>query len=393
MKVDLLIIDYVATDNRNYGNSICKYLKKMVPGAVTAKGYFKRTDDLDIEKIDGYDYIFCIQDYKLNPQKVLDNYTPKAVMTFSFRFCDYMFALEAHKYGIPVFNFQHALYQPDTVISKITPQALPLLIRSKREKIYLYSKCMYYICNKDFLFTAKMIRELVAEVPLYKIMQQFFGKSSVPDVCLIYGMYWKSYYEKQFLVSDSEFEIVGYPELENPVEKTDASLFEDHERPTLCYLAQSSVEDGVLSRDVMIEFSQKMETLLSQYNLIIKFHPRSDRTLYSNLISEIYQKKVAIWGKATFPAADGYIAHQSTVIAQAMNVTGRVLIVRIKENQDLLFEKYTDHVCDYNADLLQCVNQMMQSEFSSQCQFEELAYKNKQGALYKTAKIISNGLK
>lgn len=381
MNVDFMFLDY-STKCRG-ASEICKNIKILNPKATVAFGYIKSESQ---ENLAGFDYIFCMREYNMNPQKIFEAYTPKVILLYAFRFFDYMMCIEAHKRNIIVLNLQHGLYQPSTVISKINIHTAIPLITNKYEKIGLYFKCIYYIADKNYSLWFRILDKIIRGESHHQVIHWAYPRQSDPDICFIYGELWKKYYQELFGINNTNYEIVGYPDLEKPLEQVKPGSFERENFPVICYLAQSSAEDGIVTRNEMEIFSKKLETLLVNYNLIIKFHPRSDKSIYANLLQERYKGKVYIWNDTSFPIADGYIGHQSSVVACAMNLTDKVLIVRIRKNQDPFFEPYTNYVCNNDDDLKKCVIKMMNCISKGKSKIGKLVYRNENGAYLQIAK-------
>lgn len=386
MEVDLLIVDYRIEGFLRYAVSLCEELRKINPAIKIAGCYMTTSNKQEVE---GFDYIICALDYDLNPERIIQHLHPKAVLTFAHRFFDYMFTIEAHKCGLQVFNFQHGIYQSNTTVSNLAAGSLKLLLQKKKEKISLYCRCISYIAGKDPIVIAKIYAGLLKRQSMYYVINTVVGTISNADISFIYGEYWKSYFRTQYLESNTRYEIVGYPELEQCTEKVNKNCFKRKTLQTICYLAQSSVEDATLKREEMVDFLRKMEILLEKYNLLIKFHPRSDKTMYQCLLREEYEGCVSIWEGKDFPVADGYIGHESAVVVRAMKITGRVLIARLRENRISPFEEYTDYVCGVQDNLSAAMDEMMEKSVCKiNSNMDDFVFCNRAGAIKQTAEIM-----
>ena len=129
-KVDLLIIDYKIEGFKRYAVDLCRQLRNINNDIVIAGCFIESSDKAELE---GFDFVFCAQDYNLNPRSILQKFEVKSIMTFAHRIFDYMFTIEAHKKRIVVFNFQHALYQSNTTISSLSSENFIMLIKKKQD--------------------------------------------------------------------------------------------------------------------------------------------------------------------------------------------------------------------------------------------------------------------
>lgn len=385
-KVDLLIIDYKIEGFKRYAVDLCRQLRNINNDIVIAGCYIESSDKTELE---GFDFVFCAQDYNLDPRIIFQKFEVKSIMTFAHRIFDYMFTFEAHKKRMIVFNFQHALYQSNTTISSLSSENLIMLIKKKQEQVKHYLKCLYHIADGKANILCKMIYDLLRHQSIYHVINKYVGKDCNADVSFVFGEYWKTFYKCQYFENCSEFEIVGYPELEGDTVKVEKNLFQHSNLPILCYLAQTSVEDGVLDEKEMLSFLDKLVEILSNYNLIIKFHPRSNKSLYDKLLNQEFKGAVIEWDQNGFPLADGYIGHDSTVIGRAMYITDKVLVSRLREDRISPFEQYGNYVCTTEMNVLEEINKMMKNELSDiSTNLAGYMYKNENGAINQTAKKI-----
>ncbi len=348
--IDLLIVDYRIEGFNRYAVGLCYEIHKIQPKLKIAACYMSEAKS---KKIDGFSEVFCAKEYGYDASKILEKYRPKAVLTFAHRFFDYLFTIKAHEKKLYVYNFQHGLYMDSTVISDLSANSLARVYKSKKEKLDIYLKCSVNLCEHQFRKMCKFTRLFLKKKSLYIVMNMMFGSKCNADISYIYGDYWKDYYTQKYFETSSEYLVVGYPELEGDTEAVSYKLFkEQRKKPVLCYLAQTSVEDGIVDESVMIVFIERLKKLVTNYNLLVKFHPRSDRTMYTSLLAE---EGVAIWDRSTFPKADLYIGHESTIMARALNITSKTLVCRLLTDRVSPFERYTSYSVMPEEDLCKAV--------------------------------------
>lgn len=383
----LLFVDYSYYGFYRYAAPLIKEIRNIAPDIKMVGVYMEPSED----KTDyGFDSFICAEKFKYNPKPILEQFSPDAIIVVAHRFFDYMFTLEAHYHNIPVFNFQHGLYMDSTTVSKLSKDTAIQLINKKRDKIKIYLKCLYYINQQKLGKTLMMYLNLVQKHSLYEIMNNHFGSLCNADLSFIYGEYWKEYYASQYKETHTQFTVVGYPELEGELRNA-GELFQ-HELPTLCYLAQTSVEDGAISSSILEGFLSIVMEQLGRFNLVLKLHPRSDKELYKDIIKN--KEFVLVWDSPEFPKCDCYIGHESTVVARALYITNKTLVYRLSEDRISPFEQYTDFVCTAADRFPETLEKMLSAVPDSTVspEFEKYVYKNPNGSIKQTAQIIMDQL-
>lgn len=386
-KRTLLFIDYLPTGFKRYAESIIKEIRD-----ISNQFYFVAIymDGPHMDSLESFDEIICASSFDYDPVKIFETYNPDGIVLFAHRFFDYMFTLEAHKRKIPAFNFQHGLYMDNTVISKLSKTSALPLIRRKKDQIKLYSKCIYYMNQKKLNTTVAMISDLMRQHDLYEVVNKRLGKSCNADISFIYGEYWKRYYREQYKETETDFRIIGYPELEGSLRKSDDVLQND--LPSVCYLAQTSVEDGIIEENILQSFLSALKTELIGFNLILKLHPRSDIALYESLIDN--SDNVLIWDYPEFPECDCYIGHESTVVARALYITNKTMVYRLCEDRISPFENFTEFKCTDKTGFSEQLSQMLKAsdKVDVSGDLKSYVYKNPLGALKETAQIICDNV-
>lgn len=383
-KVDILMLDYSISGFSRYAVKLCEEIHKLRPETIVAGCYIEQSKG---DTIKGFDIVICAKDKNLDAKKIIDLFQPKAIMTFAHRFFDYMFTVEAHKRNIQVLNFQHGLYTRETVISTLTPKSLGQTLRKKQKKFFEYLQCSFILNDKSIMKTFEFLSNFLQNKSIYTVMNQFFGEICNADISYIYGEDWKSFYINEYYEKNTTFEIVGYPELETELENVNRTAFIDSSLPVVCYLAQTSVEDGLIEKETLRKFLEKLSECLTNINLLIKFHPRSDKHLYRTLFRT---GKVLVWEEKAFPVADMYIGHDSTIIAKALYLNSKTLIYRLQVDRISQFEPYVHYIACENDDLNQILKRMyMEPAEDISRKLKKYVYKNEhEGALKQTAKSM-----
>lgn len=386
MDKSILFIDYANTGFSRYAVSIAKALKEMGFAGKIIAIYMERTE-INSHKYVEFDSVEAALKYNNDPVNIFNEFHPSAIILFAHRFFDYMFTIEAHRRRIPVFNFQHGLYMDSTVISSLTKDSAIQLVKKKRDQIKLYSKCIFYMCQKNVFKTAGMFKDLLKYHSLYTVVNKRFKNLCNADISFIYGKYWEQFYLEHYNENQTDFRIVGYPELEGKLR--DVKEIVQNGLPTICYLAQTSVEDGLISAEDLKAFLEVINKRVGTVNVILKLHPRSDISLYRELINN--SDYVKIWNFPEFPESDLYIGHESTVVARALlYITNKTMVYRLKPDRISPFEKYTRFVCTSGDEFEPLIDKMIASPKNPSVSEElnEFVYMSHDGAIVSTAEVI-----
>lgn len=388
MKLDLMMIDYGCGGFKRYAVSIVRELKRRAPQITI--GAFYMSEQATGDALEGFDLSESLTKYDWNAQRVFDTYQPKAIVVFGHRIFDYMFTIEAHRRNIIVFNFQHGLYMEHTVISELSTESLAISLKKKRDKVWQYMKCLHYMGGSGLLHTLKTVLLFLKLRSLYAVVNVQYGDLCHAEYSFVYGDYWKEYYAKQFMENGTEFVVVGYPELEQATEPVPHNAFSITNKPVLCYLAQTTVEDGLIEEKLMQEFLAKLGELTETFNLVMKYHPRSNRGMYQCLYKSAQQGCVIDWDNPNFPMADAYIGHESTIIARAIDLTDKTIVCRLTKARVSPFEEYTSYVATETSELAKIVNAAMGDHpLKGRKDLSEYVFHNKQeGSIVRTVDKI-----
>ncbi len=383
----VLFVDWLTDGFTRYAEPLSLELRKQGYDGQFIGVYMERDGKSRPSK---FDSLIFAGKYSWDARRILDEIKPEMVVVFAHRFFDYMFTLEAHKREILVVNFQHGLYMDKSTISAFNARMAVQLMKRKKEQVRLYSKCIYVMNQNNILNTISTFIDLARGVTIYSYIIKRFGYDSNADISFIFGKYWKDYYENQYNETKTKYYIIGYPELEGNSRDTDGLFCE--KIPVVCYLAQTSVEDGVIDKSVLLAFLKILENSLGKFNLILKLHPRSDRDMYKDIIRN--EKHVFVWNFPEFPICDCYIGHESTVVARALYITNKVLVYRLHKERISPFEQYSDFVCTNSGQFQGTLEEMLSVTKNSNVspEFEKYMYKNPNGAIKQAAMIIMDFL-
>ena len=164
------------------------------------------------------------------------------------------------------------------------------------------------------------------------------------DVCLVYGSYWKDYHINNYGYKKDAIKIVGTPDLDGVDLENEPNIETRLKNKTFCYVAQTLVEDGRLTRSSMEIFVKNLSKHINQINgeLLIKLHPRSDKSLYADLDCKFkYCNK--------FPVADIYLGHYSTMIIRGIAHSEKFILINFPGHEiPIYISMLASKIIEYN---------------------------------------------
>ena len=248
---------------------------------------------------------------------------PQVIIIFAHRLPDMAILIAAKQLGIPTVYYQHGLYIP------FMRRTLGLFF-SKALKTIRYA---FYAMSVGSITGTGRIAGFISFIKLF-IFGYDIREVGVPvekitaDKCLVYGDYWIDYHVNQYGYSKNAIKIVGAPDLDGVDLEGSKILDNSSLENRFCYVAQTLVEDGRLERSVMENFLQNLAGQIKSSNgeLLIKLHPRSDKSLYISL--ECNYKFCE-----KFPAADIYIGHYSTILIRGIAYSEKFLLINFEGHE------------------------------------------------------------
>lgn len=273
--------------------------------------------------------------------KALLRTRPTVVVLFAHRLPDVALLVACRNLSIKTVYYQHGLYIP------FMKRELSIFFHNS---IKTLSYALYAISIGRNIGVGAF-KGLLANFRIF-----IFGKNiyhvGLPldlitaDICLVYGQYWVDYHRDEYGYDPKSIRIVGTPDLSGIDLDSHESMPYAGTRCSLCYIAQTLVEDGRLQRETMMQFLTVLASVIKKFNaqLVIKLHPRSDLSLYEDLNCDIDLTD-------DFPAANAYIGHYSTVLVRGVAFTEKFLLINfpghnIPEYINLLATKHIDYM-DY----------------------------------------------
>ncbi len=228
------------------------------------------------------------------------------------RIADDRVIFAAKKLGIKTFMVQHGMY-------------IPFLKRDVKFFTSKVKKALSYL-----YYTIDISRQYKKDIflPIKYFKVYVLGENQINakidrafmnvDHVFVYGDYWKNFHVSQFGYQLSEQVTIGTPDLFDLDDIAKKPLDD-----SICYIAQTLVEDGRLERKKQLKFFKSLVdfSILEGKELIVKMHPRADTSLYENTSDNV---KFVF---DEFPYCKTYIGHYSTLLAKSMSLNNTRTII------------------------------------------------------------------
>ena len=235
------------------------------------------------------------------------------------RIPDSSLVVAAKSLGISTIMYQHGLYIP--FMKRQGSIFIANFVKTFRFLQYAMVTADIISVSRTLLLI-HYIRMFVLGHPFKDI--EFPADSINTDYVLVYGDYWKEYHTENFGYSPDQQYIVGAPDFSD-INQLQAA---DTDSNSVCYIAQTLVEDGRLPRSSMLSFISNLSSAVIQsgLHLQVRLHPRSDLSLYSELPTD------TVLSKTEFPKKTIYIGHYSSILAKATFLSNNIILVDFPEH-------------------------------------------------------------
>ena len=258
---------------------------------------------LKVERISAFDLLELLRSQNLDRLVVMAQRIPDSCMVSA-----------AKKLSIPTIMYQHGLYIP--FMKRQGSLFFTNLIKSFRFLQYAMATANLISVSRAWLLL-QYIRLFILGHPFEEV--KFPANDVNTDAVLVYGDYWKEYHTENFGYSAGQQYTVGAPDFSDISELQAGDTVSN----TVCYIAQTLVEDGRLPRSSMLSFIANLSQAVSHsgLQLNVRLHPRSDLSLYSELPID------TVLSKTDFPKNTVYIGHYSSILAKATFLSDNIFLV------------------------------------------------------------------
>lgn len=140
------------------------------------------------------------------------------------------------------------------------------------------------------------------------------------DHALIWSEYWKSWHQCYWAMNPRQgWEVIGNPD-------TTKFTYIQSDDQSLCYVYQTLVEDGVVSRSIMESFYDELERIGRSKNITInvKWHIRGDASICDGLEERGFHIQ------NNLPAGGIYVGHYSSLLGMVPLIGGFLIIFELE---------------------------------------------------------------
>ena len=271
-------------------------------------------------------------------KKLLKKNNPELFMVNAQRLSDSAFVTVAKTIGIETGMIQHGMYIPFMQRERF------YLIKKvfKTLKFFMYSQVIAKAIDLNGIEVFKKYLKTFVKGEVYKKAIDFTDKVNT-DFVLVYGEYWKEYHRDIFGYQLEQQDVIGYHELN----KLTLILSKPFEEDSVCYIAQTLVEDGRLNRNEMINFLTSLSEVAKKTKVYIKLHPRSDKELYTD------SKFILL--ETDIPNAGCFLGHYSSLLALVGGLKRKLILFEFDEHEIPNYFKNISYTTSNRSDFLKLI--------------------------------------
>lgn len=240
--------------------------------------------------------------------KIIDKFKPDLLLVNAQRISDSSLVVYAKKLGIKTIMIQHGMY-------------IPFMKRESAffvKKLFMIFRYIFYtfsisrILGLPFLKTLKTLYNIYVKGDNYNKGLGISDEINT-DYVFVYGEYWKEYHNVVFGYNHDCQHVIGYHELKR-IEDIKKRNFEEK---SICYIAQTLVEDGRFEEKEFEDFISILHSLTKKFKVYIKTHPRSN--------PQFYDKDSFIVLENDIPNCEYYLGHYSSLLALFPHLEGTLI--------------------------------------------------------------------
>lgn len=277
--------------------------------------YKYKNEIVELDKLPSNSIIHFLNGNVNEMDEILIQYQDNSMLfTFALRPPEFYVINRAKHYGIASSIVQHGIFIP------FMKRELTFFI-DEMKKMFFYFRSVCALSKKNNISLPPLLKEIYA---IYIRGAKTISKSSflshhiLPDTAFVYSEYWKEYFMQNYGFAKDQFKLTGSPDLQNY-----SIIAGEEKKEGICYICQTLVEDGRLSKDVFIKFINLLASTIKETDCFyIKSHPRTDLSLYKTLT----ERENTFLVKDVMPNCTKYIGHYSTLLMLPLNLPGDVFL-------------------------------------------------------------------
>ena len=241
--------------------------------------------------------------------KLVMEFNPDVVVVNAQRIPDSFLVSYCNSLGIKTVMIQHGMY--NGFLKRETSLFISKIYKSFKYFIYVY-RLSKVLKVSMFTLLKQFTNTFIKGMP-YKNELSSYDLINTKKI-MVYGDYWIKYHVDYFGYNSKQSIVVGYPELKK-------SFLQKEAKDGYCYIAQTLVEDGRMSKEMFDEVISFLQNLSKDNFVTVKLHPRSNKDLYRNLnIVDI------------LPSTINYIGHYSSLLAIPIYNKRNVFLLPLKNH-------------------------------------------------------------
>jgi hypothetical protein len=252
-------------------------------------------------------------------EKFLKSEKPDCVVLCGYRVPDIVWLAVCNNLGIKTIYFQHGFD-----ISHVKRKIVSVLREYKKVVKYYIAilKLSFYLGVNPLIFSLDYMKFIAFGADFKGSL--FEDVRLWPTKFFVYSGYYINFWKNKIGISEERIEVIGATDLMN-VDETKCRNYEH----SVCYLAQSFVEDGRITKPQFKKIIDQYRVLaLAVDKLYIKLHPRSDLSLY-NVLADMDNVELI---REYFPYSSIYISHYSSTVFLARHLSNNVIIHNLPDD-------------------------------------------------------------
>lgn len=271
---------------------------------------------------DGSKYYFINDLSHKTLDRITKNYPPKSLTTIAQRIPDMWILTYFNHKNIPTFLVQHGLWS-----DRLERIPLIKLLLGKFKKFINYVSYTRFLCKKNSIPLIPSLNDLYrflikedTDIPDTKYLHNDMLRAKK---AFVYDKSWDEYYTVKYGYNINQLIYIGNPDF---LLLKNQKL--DQKEDAVCYVCQSFVEDGRLTKNNFEEFIKILaDNVATHKKLYIKLHPRSRMEYYA-----AFENNPNVVFTNDLPICKYYIGHYSGLLAAVKQISVDILIWKLKDH-------------------------------------------------------------
>lgn len=276
-------------------------------------------------------------------RELLKREKPDFLFIAGYRIYDQLITAICNKENIKIYNLQHG-FEVDSVNYKINSILLKTI---KVLRLLLASFNLGLVSNSNpFLLTLHYVNYILKGSMLKNTLLD--NKLFHPTLTFVYSDYYKEFWFKKFGLDKSKMTYITPNDFAiiNKIKKKSR-------QKGCCYIAQTLVEDGRLSKNEFRLLLKEYEAIVKSVDaFIIKIHPRSDVSNYS-FLTKYHNVKIV----RELPNCNFYLSHYSSLIYTVAFLSKNIILHELNSHKTPeIFKQINPKICTTTSEIISIIN-------------------------------------